>query len=234
MTISTVAQTGSTNADMLLMAADGAAEGDWLRAERQTQGRGRLSRAWESPAGNLHCSTLVRLAPSDPPAATLALVAAVVTHEALSAFAPGRLTIKWPNDIMAGPAKIAGMLLERAGDAVVIGIGANVTGSPGGLDRPVTSLWELGAVSADAQALVEAIATGMQAWLARWRAEGVAAIRTAWIARAHPVGTPLSVALPDGARIDGVYDGIAPEGALILRLANGESRAIHAGDAFQL
>jgi BirA family biotin operon repressor/biotin-[acetyl-CoA-carboxylase] ligase len=89
---------------------------------------------WVSPPGNLYISTLVRVCPDDPPAPTLALVAAVALHDALG---PG-LTIKWPNDIMAGEAKLAGILLERAGDAVVVGFGANLAHHPKGLDRPVT------------------------------------------------------------------------------------------------
>ena len=88
-TIRTVAETGSTNADMIALAASGLEEGVWLRAERQTGGRGRQGRAWVSPPGNLYASTLVRLRPSDPPAATLALVAAVALEEAVGAYLPG-------------------------------------------------------------------------------------------------------------------------------------------------
>jgi len=84
--IRVVEETGSTNADMLALAAAGAAEGSWLRAERQTAGKGRQGRAWESPIGNFYGSTLVRLRPTDPPAPTLALVAAVALEEAVSTF----------------------------------------------------------------------------------------------------------------------------------------------------
>src|SRR5436853_1339519 len=112
--ILTVAETGSTNDDLASLAREGAAEGLWLRAERQTGGRGRQGREWHSPAGNLYASTLVRLRPADPPAPTLALVAAVALHEVASAFAGGaRIEIKWPNDLMVGGAKLSGILLER-------------------------------------------------------------------------------------------------------------------------
>src|SRR5690606_6236394 len=121
-TIRTVEQTGSTNADMLALAQAGASEGLWLRAERQTLGKGRQGKAWESPPGNLYASTLIRLRPSDPPAATLALVAAVALEEAVSVFLPARAAIKWPNDLLIDGAKLSGILLERAADAVVIGI----------------------------------------------------------------------------------------------------------------
>ena len=82
--IRTVAETGSTNADMLELARSGAAEGLWLRAERQTGGKGRQGRVWASPEGNLYVSTLVRVRPGEPPAATLALVAAVALEETVS------------------------------------------------------------------------------------------------------------------------------------------------------
>ncbi len=86
----------------------------WLRAERQTGGRGRQGRAWLSPPGNLYAITLVRPRPDDPPAPTLALVAAVALHEAVALYAPG-VRIKWPNDLLFDGAKLAGILLERAG-----------------------------------------------------------------------------------------------------------------------
>src|SRR3954463_8944234 len=124
--IRTVAETGSTNDDLAALARAGAPAGSGLRAGRQTGGRGRQGRAWDSPAGNLHASTLVRLRPEDPPAPSLALAAAIALHEAAAAFAPqAELVVKWPNDLLAGGDKLAGILLEREGDAVVIGFGVN-------------------------------------------------------------------------------------------------------------
>ena len=98
--IRSVAETRSTNEDLAALARAGAEEGLWLRAERQTGGKGRQGRHWESPAGNLHASTIVRLRPEDPPAPTLALVAAVALHESVSKHAEG-VQIKWPNDLVA-------------------------------------------------------------------------------------------------------------------------------------
>src|SRR3954453_13260164 len=112
--IRTVTETGSTNDDVAALAREGAVEGTWLRAERQSGGKGRQGRAWLSPAGNLHASTLVRIQPKDPPAPTLALVAAVALHETLRSHAPD-VRIKWPNDLLVGGAKLAGILLERQG-----------------------------------------------------------------------------------------------------------------------
>src|SRR4051812_4985588 len=121
-TFRVVAETGSTNDDVAALARAGAPEAMWLRAERQTGGKGRQGRAWASPPGNLYASTLVRLRPRDPPAPTLALAAAVALHEAAEAFAPDApLVIKWPNDLVVHGAKLAGILLEREGEAVVAG-----------------------------------------------------------------------------------------------------------------
>ncbi|HEU4960091.1 MAG TPA: biotin--[acetyl-CoA-carboxylase] ligase [Sphingomonas sp.] len=226
----TVAETGSTNADCLALSRDGAPEGLWLRAERQTAGRGRQGRAWVSPAGNLYASTIVRLRPGDPAAATLALVAAVVLEEVVR-FHSDRLVLKWPNDLLLDGAKLSGILLERAVDAVVIGFGVNLAHHPTDTDRRATSLAAHGARLEPAPFL-EILAETFARWLARWRGEGIAPVRDRWVARAHSAGTALTVRLPDGSSIDGLFDRLDADGALILRLASGERRVIHAGDVF--
>ena len=239
---------------MLALAASGSAEGLWLRAEAQSAGRGRQGRAWVSATGNLYISTLVRLRASDPQAATLALVAAVALEEAVSAFpysreggSPGvratppaavgsRLrgstgfSIKWPNDLMLDGAKLAGILLERSGDAVVIGFGVNCTHAPDLPDRATAHL--NGTI--DPAILAETLAESFTRWLSRWRGEGLAPVRQRWQERAHPPGTALTARLPDGSAIDGLFSALDSEGALILRLADGTSRVIHAADIFLL
>ena len=228
-----VAETASTNDDMKVLAAEGAGEGVWLRAERQTAGRGRMGRSWEGQAGSLFASTLVRIAPLDPPAPTLALVIAVAVHRALEEFTgTGRVSIKWPNDIVAGDAKLCGVLMERTGDAVVIGIGVNVTTAPEVPGRRTTSLYDLGSAGCDAASVLDAIASCFSEELLRWRTYGLEAIVRAWLGCAHAPGTPLTVHLPDGEAVAGAFDTLAPDGALMLRLADGGSRAIHAGDVF--
>lgn len=220
--IRTVAETGSTNDDVAVLAREGALEGIWLRADRQTGGKGRQGKAWESPPGNLHASTLVRLQPEDPPAPTLALVAALALYETVAPHAPDA-QIKWPNDLLLDGAKLAGILLERHGDAVVIGFGANLAHHPTDLDRPAASLDP--PVSPDA--FLKRLAAGFAAWLARWRSEGLAPVRAAWLAAAHPIGTALLAGDAEGA-----FDGLDESGALRLRLADGALRVIHAGDVF--
>jgi BirA family biotin operon repressor/biotin-[acetyl-CoA-carboxylase] ligase len=231
--IRTVAETGSTNDDMLEAAASGVAEGCWLRAERQTGGKGRQGRHWSSPPGNLYASTLVRLRPGDPPAPTLALVAAVALHEALAVFAPhAPIAIKWPNDLVAGPAKLAGILLERVGDSVVVGFGANIAAFPEDTPRPATGIAALAGGAPEAGAVLDALADAFARWLGRWRGEGMAPIRAAWLAAAHPRGTALTTHAPDGDWIQGLFDGLDESGALRLRRADGTVHIVHAGDVF--
>ena len=232
--IRTVEETASTNADMLRLAADGEPEGSWLRADAQSEGRGRMGRGWHSPVGNLYASTLVRLQPGDPPAATLALVAGVALHEIAAAYAPQNctVTIKWPNDLLIAGAKFAGILLERTNDAVVIGFGANLGFHPVGLDRPVTSLSAQGADAPDPHFFCTDLAGSFRHWLGQWRSAGLESIRRAWLAAAHPVGTALTANLGDGTSLEGLFDGLESDGALRLRLAAGALRVIHAGDVF--
>ena len=219
---------------MAALAREGAPEGEWLRAERQTGGRGRQGRSWISPPGNLYASTLVRLRPGDPPAATLALVAAVALQELVEAYAKDvEVRIKWPNDLLIGGAKISGILLERADDAVIVGFGVNLDNHPCDTERPATSLREVTGSTPEASSFLDALADGFASWLARWRSEGVAPIRRRWLDRAHPQGTALSVWQGrEGAQVEGLFEGLDESGALRLRLADGSLRVIQAGDVF--
>jgi BirA family transcriptional regulator, biotin operon repressor / biotin---[acetyl-CoA-carboxylase] ligase len=169
--------------------------------------------------------------PSDPPAPTLALVAAVALCEAVGVFGPPA-EIKWPNDLLVAGAKLSGILLERADDAVVIGFGVNLAHHPEGLGRATTSIAALTGAAPDPGTVVEVLAESFARWLGRWRSGGVAAIRAAWMENAHATGTPLSVSLPDGEALQGLFDGLDAAGALRLRLAGGAVRVIHAGDVF--
>jgi BirA family transcriptional regulator, biotin operon repressor / biotin---[acetyl-CoA-carboxylase] ligase len=231
-TIRTVDTTGSTNADLLAEARNGAPEGTWLHAERQSGGRGRAGRTWESPPGNLYASTIVRLRAGDPAAPTLALVAAVALHEVASAYAgTGRLQLKWPNDLMAGDAKLAGILLERERDAVVIGFGVNLAYHPELTDRKATSIAALIGHAPDPAGFLIELAETLARWLGRWRSEGLEPVRSGWLAAAHPIGSALTTHGVDG-RLVGLFDGLARDGALRLKDANGTVHVVQAGDVF--
>lgn len=218
-----------------MAAAGSAGDGVWLRAARQSSGRGRLGRGWASPPGNMYASTIVTLRSDDPPAPSLALVAAVALEEAVAAVLPDRarrkLAIKWPNDLLIGGAKVSGILLERAGAHVVIGIGVNVAHHPDLPDRTTTSLHGEGA-SVDVATFTERLAGLTAAWLTLWRVQGLAPVIERWSERAHAVGTPLQVRLPAGGEQLGTFDGLDAQGALRLRLEDAAAHVIHAGDVF--
>jgi BirA family biotin operon repressor/biotin-[acetyl-CoA-carboxylase] ligase len=222
-----VPETGSTNADLAarVRAGDALSEGYWLVADRQTGGRGRQGRAWEGGTGNFMGSTLVRIGQGDPPAQTLAFLAGLAVIEALRPYCDG-LRLKWPNDVLLGGAKLAGILLEAEGDAVIVGIGVNLVAAPPVADRPVACLPKPVSRDVFAKQLAETFAEQ----LARWRAYGVEPLLTRWSAAAHPLGEMLSVHEPGGARLSGTFAGLDPDGALLLRLADGSVSAIHAGD----
>lgn len=193
-----------------------------------------MGRTWESPTGNLLASTIVRMRASDPPASTLTFVAALAAHDTVQQIAPEvAVQIKWPNDLLSGDgAKLCGMLLERAGDAVVVGVGLNLVSHPQGLARPATDLVALGTRPPHPQAAVEILANAFSIWLDRWRMGGMRGVAQSWQKVAHPIGTALTVNMPDGGVEQGLYAGLSDDGALQLRLADGSIRAIHAGDVF--
>ncbi len=193
-----------------------------------------MGRAWISPPGNLFASTILRLQPNDPPPSTLAFVAAVAAHKAISKLSPFAIAqIKWPNDLLSlAGQKFGGILLERAGDAVITGFGVNLAHYPEGIDRPVTSVAALGLIAPAPQEFVEILAADFAATILQWRTYGTGAIFADWQNRAHPAGSMLSGHLPNGETFAGAFAGLSDDGALMLRLADDAIRVIHAADVF--
>jgi BirA family biotin operon repressor/biotin-[acetyl-CoA-carboxylase] ligase len=212
------------------LADNQAVEGDWLVALKQDKGKGRHGRPWESIDGNFSGSTLVQLRPADPPAPSLTLVAGLALIEAVEIEAPGSpLQLKWPNDLMLGDAKLAGILLERSGDRVVAGFGVNLAGAPDLAGRKTASLESVRDLAP--QAFAPVLAAKFAQLLAAWRSSEPAQFAQAWMARAHPVGTPLEVHSGPSERVSGTFDGIEPDGAMRLR-RDGMIDLIRAGDVF--
>jgi BirA family biotin operon repressor/biotin-[acetyl-CoA-carboxylase] ligase len=228
-----VPETGSTNADLLarLAAGERVPEGDWLVADRQTGGRGRQGRSWLDAPGNFMGSTVVHTSLSDPPPATLSFVAALAVYETVLARIghPRELQLKWPNDVLLGGDKFCGLLLEREGPAVVVGIGVNLASAPAVDDRVARSLAEHGPAP-DRDAFAADLAAQFDLELGRWRQYGLEPILNRWLAAAHPVGSALTVHEPSGLALAGQFAGLERDGALRLRLADGAVRVIHAGD----
>ncbi len=231
--IKVVAEIASTNSALLARLADGEApaEGHWLVADRQTAGRGRAGRVWSDGFGNFMGSTAVALRDRETLPQTLALVAGVSVHRALMQVVPelSGLALKWPNDLLVGEAKLGGILLERQRDAVIVGIGVNLAEAPDVPGRKTVSLAALGhAVNRDAFA--SALAAAWAEDLTAWHAGGWPMLREDWLARTLLKGTLLGVNLTEEGRVIGGFAGLEPDGAVLLRLADGTVRAIHAGD----
>jgi BirA family transcriptional regulator, biotin operon repressor / biotin---[acetyl-CoA-carboxylase] ligase len=231
----------STNAEALACAQQRHdANPLWITAREQTAGRGRRGNTWISPAGNLH-ATLLLFDPASPKdAPQLSFVAGLAVHDAICDCAPAlneQTTLKWPNDVLCGGKKIAGILIEGHGIAsdlaVAIGIGVNCKHHPPHTSYPATDLAEAGRdISADD--LFFALSRSMMRRLAQWRrGAGFSAIRSDWLARAIGIGGDMRVRLPDRELI-GRCEALDDSGRLLLRLADGSLETIAAGDVFPL
>jgi BirA family biotin operon repressor/biotin-[acetyl-CoA-carboxylase] ligase len=228
----TLGAVGSTNTEGLARARAGERGALWMTAASQSEGRGRRGRSWVSEPGNLYASLLLS-EPSHPARfAELSFVAGLALHDAIAGRIPGlaaRLSLKWPNDLLIDRCKVAGILIEGEGAAVVIGIGVNCLSHPPGTDFPATDLAAAG-VRASAETVFGALTGAMTARLAQWdRGTGFAAIRSEWLARAAYLGKPIRLTLPD-RQVAGVLETIDESGRLVLRLPDGTMQAVAAGD----
>ncbi|MEY4556489.1 MAG: hypothetical protein RL093_1608 [Pseudomonadota bacterium] len=234
-------QTDSTNADARRRADAGETGPLWIVARRQTEGRGRRGRQWESQDGNLF-STLLQLTRKSPAeAAQVTFVAALAIADLLDAWAPASLvTIKWPNDVMLAGQKTSGVLVESGahetgGLWLAVGIGVNLAHAPVGTERPATALVHHLRGDVTAPPTVEAaaakLAEAFDVWMTRWETLGFQPILDAWRARTPGLDGP-AVARLGRETVEGTAEGVALDGALRLRLADGSLRLISAGDVF--
>jgi len=241
--VSVVARTGSTNADLVAGARDGAPEGAVLVAEEQTAGRGRMGRSWLSPPrAALTFSVLLR--PADVPAARrgwLPLLAGVAVATAIRQVSALDATLKWPNDVLLRSGKLAGILAEQSGDAVVVGIGVNVSTAghelpaPAASSRPATSLRLEGSPILDRELLLGRMLDEIERWYLAWRGTDLAGdaeaggLRAAYVRLCSTIGRDVRAELPGRAATSGLASGIDGDGRLIVRTAAGDV-AIGAGD----
>src|SRR5581483_4323378 len=227
---------GSTNAEALRRARAGERGPLWITAVSQTAGRGRRGSTWVSPAGNLYATLLLADPAPAPVAPQLSLVAALALHDAVAGCAPQlgpALKVKWPNDLLLGETKLAGILIESEngpGFAAAIGFGVNCVEHPRDTAYPATDLATAGATVAPAR-LFARLAAAMERRFAQWgRGSGFAAIRADWLTQAAGLGQPIVVRLPD-RELSGTFAGIDGEGRLLLGQAGGAA-AISAGEVF--
>ena len=180
-----------------------------------------------SAPGNFYGSTLVQLKQQEPHAQSLSLAAGLALIEAVDAAIPDQpLMLKWPNDLLLQGKKIAGILLERSGDRVAVGFGVNLASAPQLPDRIGASLG--GKVTP--QAFAPLLAGSFARLLELWRRSEPSSLARAWLARAHPIGTPLKVHSGSEDFVSGRFDGIEPDGALRLRRDDGAMEIVRAGD----
>ena len=233
--------TDSTNADARRRAEAGETGPLWIVARRQTAGRGRRGREWTSEGGNLFATLLHLTRKSPAEAAQVTFIAALAVADLLDAWAPPSLvTIKWPNDVMLGGEKAAGVLVESGahetgGLWLAVGIGINLVHAPDGTGRPATALMNHLRGDMLSPPTVEAAAAGLAeafaVWMERWETLGFQPILDAWQARTPGLDGP-AVARLGRETVEGRAEGVTPDGALRLRLADGSLRLISAGDVF--
>ena len=242
---------GSTNALALERARAGDSGRLWIVSPHQQSGRGRRGRAWETPRGNLAATLLIVDRQELRLAATLGFVAGLALADALSAVVPagritvapdggnavggrGRFELKWPNDVLAGGAKLAGILLESAilADgriALAVGIGVNVVSHPDGLPYPATSLGALNA-GCDADTLFLALSDAWADNARLWNGgRGLNDIRRLWLARAAGLGSEVAVKV-DGSVVRGIFETIDEDCRFVIRARGGDVVTIAAGD----
>ncbi|MEV6597347.1 biotin--[acetyl-CoA-carboxylase] ligase [Actinoplanes sp. NPDC051346] len=256
--VDVVAETGSTNADVARAAREGAGEGLVVVAERQVAGRGRRSREWVSPPrAGLTLSVLLRPGVADAERGWqvvpqrlwgwLPLLAGVALAEAVQRVAEVDASLKWPNDLLVTApegevGKAAGILAEVAGDAVVLGVGLNVSTRvdelPPTTGLPATSLRLAGSGSADRDPLLRALLRGFAQWYGGWREAGgdaeLCGLLGAYRRECATIGRDVRVLLPDGGALVGVAATVDGDGQLVIRTADGVEHRVSAGDVLHV
>ncbi|HKU65036.1 MAG TPA: biotin--[acetyl-CoA-carboxylase] ligase [Rhizomicrobium sp.] len=207
----------------------------WISAARQTQGRGRRGRVWDGGQGNLAATLLLRPAAPASIIGQLSFAAALAAADMARHFAPdAAIQVKWPNDVLAGGRKLAGILLESGEESgtrwLAIGIGVNLASFPPAAEFPATSLAQLGLAAPSAQDALTVLAARFADWYDAWMREGFETVRAAWLARAGGLGKSIRARLPDAVH-EGVFEGLDASGALLLN-QQGQLRAIAAGEVF--
>ena len=234
-------ETDSTNAEARRRAEAGETGPLWITARRQTAGRGRRGRKWESESGNL-ASTLLLLTRKTPAeAAQLTFAASLAVADLLDRYVPPALvTIKWPNDVLLDGRKTSGILIESGpapagGLWLAIGIGVNLSQTPGDTERPATCIAEHLSQGVASPPTVDeaakALAETFGVWLDRWTTLGFQPILDAWTARTPGLHGPCTARLTNES-LTGTADGVEADGSLRLKLPDGSLRVISAGDVF--
>jgi BirA family transcriptional regulator, biotin operon repressor / biotin---[acetyl-CoA-carboxylase] ligase len=236
--IRVVEETASTNADVRAAAESGAAEGVVVLAERQTGGRGRLDRQWESPArAGVLLSMLLRPTVAAARLPLLPLLTGVAVAEAVRAIAELPAMVKWPNDVLVDGRKLGGILVERTADgAVVVGVGVNVSTRPDELPVPTATSVQIAGGAPDRESLAKEILRAFERRYAAFIDTGGApeSVLPAYREVCETIGSEIVVQLPDGESAHGTAVRVDDGGMLVVRDGNGIERAWSAGDVIHV
>ena len=219
----------STNDEARRLAIEGAPHGTVVHADEQSSARGRLSRTWFSPPGNLYISIVLRTGQLPSRTAELSFVTALAVADTVDSLLPRtiRATLKWPNDVLVDGAKIAGILLEQVDDATIIGVGLNVLHAPTDIAYKATAIVASGGTASVDQVkdiLLERLAHHLEVW----SQDGFGPVRDQWLERSFPIGAAIR-ANSAGESIAGAFAGMDADGALLLDTPSGRRRIV-AGD----
>lgn len=222
--------TSSTNDDVKQAALEGMHEGFVVWSLKQSAGRGRHGRVWESPEGNLYCSVLLRPETALSNIGQYSFVAALALRDTVQTYLPTmNVTLKWPNDVLVNGKKISGILLESIEHGLIIGMGLNVAIEPTLSNYLATSLASNGAKDIELSAILDRLLIALDYWYNTLRNKGFMPIRLAWLECAAT--GPMTVRLPH-ATLQGTFKDLDINGNLCLHLADGTERAIASGDVF--
>ena len=226
----------STNAEARRRAGQGDTGPFWIAAKRQTGGHGRRGRAWSMGEGDL-AATLLAVTERPPgEAAQVSFVAALAVADLVQSHVTGEeVRLKWPNDVLVGGKKISGILVEsgKRDDGrlwLAVGIGVNLVNAPAHTEHPATSL-AAHRPPPDIDTALGQLTERFAVWHRIWQDFGFEPIAEAWTQRAYGLGEAC-VARLGNEEVHGVAEGLDRDGALLLRLADGNLRRISAGDVF--
>ena len=228
----------STNAEARRRADSGDWGPIWITASRQTAGRGRRGREWETGVGNLAATYFFSTHQTPAEVAQLSFIAALAVADLASVFVPRSLvTVKWPNDVLIGGKKTSGILIESSacpggGVWVAVGIGVNLSRAPHGALYPATAFSQhMQAPPPAPLHALEHLSKLFERWRFLWEHAGFVPIAEAWTKRAYGLGEPCTARLANET-VEGIAEGIDADGALRLRVPAGTVRRITAGDVF--
>lgn len=220
----------STMDEARRLADAGALEGTVVQSGIQTAGRGRFGNNWVSPEGNLYMTLVLRPPVDTRVCAQLSFVCALGLADTLQGCGITDIALKWPNDVLLGGKKIAGILLEMQGganghpDYMLVGMGVNIAHAPEGRAY-IKDFNDEATVGAVRDALLASIAR----YYADWLGDGFAGIREAWLRQAYGIGQKAIARMAD-RRVEGVFEAIDAEGNIVLREADGQMRVVHGAE----